>query len=81
LSTALSKKAAALKAPRLEIRTLKFSALGILELLAGAGLAWLLALLFASVAGEIACALESGFVAFVHPDERPRNTMADRLGL
>jgi hypothetical protein len=54
LSTTLSKKAAALKAPRLQIDDPKFSALGVLELLAGAGLTWLLALFLTSVAGDVA---------------------------
>jgi len=50
-SEALSKKAAARRAPRLEMCDPKFSALGVLELLARAGLTWLFALLLTGVPG------------------------------
>jgi hypothetical protein len=81
LSTALSKKAAALKAPRLQIDDPKFSALGVLELLAGAGLTWLLALFLTSVAGDVASFLEGRLVGLVDADEGAGDAVPDRLGL
>ena len=59
----------------------KFSALGVLELLACAGLTWLVTLFLAGIAGDVARLLEDGLVVLVQADQSASDAVPNRRGL